>query len=440
MLAKLLARIWRARSSFASSEGGNVLLITGLSLPVLLGIAGLGVEGAAWYTERRAMQNAADAAVVAAASNASTNYQAEARAVTARLGFTNGTANTTVTAANAVTCPSGASGCYSVTVTRDVPLVFSRVVGYTGSVTVGGAPAIRLTTTAIATQAMVPREYCILALGDGSGTSAVDFLSNGGPHADLAGCSVASNSSMTCNGHNLNADFGDAAGTNNGCGNVQNSNMPTVPDNYSGLASNIPSNPCGSYPGVTWAGGTRNLTGTTTICGTLTLSGDVTLTGSGVIVIYNGNLELYGNDLATATGASATIVFAGTNSGSISHRISEGRPGNQGNYISIKAPTTGPWAGIAVYQAPNLTTNVDMEFAGNNPTFKFTGVVYLPKASLTFSGAINKADGGENCTVLVVKSIRINGTAAIANTTNGCPAAGVTMPAGSVAGRGRLVD
>jgi Flp pilus assembly protein TadG len=437
MLAKLLTRIWRARSSFASSEGGNVLLITGLSLPVLLGIAGLGVEGAAWYTERRAMQNAADAAVVAAASNASANYQAEARAVTARLGFTNGTANTTVTAANAVTCPGGASGCYSVTVTRDVPLVFSRVVGYTGSVTVGGAPAIRISTTAIATQAIVPREYCILALGDGSGTSAVDFLSNGGPHADLSGCNVASNSSMTCNGHDLNADFGDAAGTNNGCGNVQSSNMPTVPDPYAALASNIPSNPCGSYPGVTWAGGTRNLTGTTTICGTLTLSGNVTLTGSGVIVIYNGNLELYGNSLSTADDASVTIVFSGTNTGS--HVISESRPGNQGNMLNIEAPTTGPWSGIAIYQAPHLTTGVDMEFAGNNPTFNITGVVYLPEADLTFSGAINKANGGAACLVLVIETIRINGTAAIADS-GACEAAGVTMPEGAVAGRGRLVD
>lgn len=438
MLAKFLASIRRARSSFAKSEAGNVLLVTGLALPVLLGVAGLGVEGAGWYTARRAMQNAADAAAVAAASNGSTNYLAEARAVTARLGFANGAANTTVMASDSATCPAGGTDCYSVTITRDVPLIFSKVAGYTGSVTVGGAAAIRITTTAIATQAITPREYCILALGDGtSGTAAVDFLSNGGPHADLSGCNIASNTSMTCNGHDLDADFGDAAGTNNGCGNVQSSNMPTVPDNYAGHASNIPSNPCGSYPGVTWAGGVRNLTGTTTICGTLTLSGDVTLTGSGVIVIYNGNLELYGNSLTTADDASATIIFAGTNTGS--HVISESRPGNQGNSITIEAPTTGPWAGVAIYQAPHLTTGVDMEFSGNNPTFNLTGVVYMPEADITFSGAINKANGGVACLILVVETLRINGTAAIADS-GACDLAGATMPAGSVAGRGRLVD
>jgi Flp pilus assembly protein TadG len=436
MLAKLLARIWRARSSFAASEAGNVLLVTGLALPVLLGIAGLGVEGAGWYNTRREMQNAADAAVVAAASNASANYLAESRAVTAQYGFSNGSANTTVTASDTATCPSGGTDCYSVTVTRDVPLVFSRVVGYTGSVTVDGRPAIRITTTAIATQASTPRDYCILALGDGSGTSAVDFLSNGGPMADLSGCSVASNSSMTCNGHDLNADFGDAAGTNNGCGNVQNSNMPTVADNYVGLASNIPSNTCSSYGGETWSG-TVTLSGTRKVCGELKLTGNVTLLGSGQIVIYNGNLELNGKSIATDPSASATIIFAGTNSGS--HVIAESKPGNQGNSISIKAPTSGTWSGIAVYQAPSITSGVDMTFAGNNPTFNFSGVVYLPHADLTFSGAINKANGGAACTVLVIESIRINGTASIADS-GACDAAGVTMPEGSVAGRGRLVD
>jgi hypothetical protein len=254
--------------------------------------------------------------------------------------------------------------------------------------------------------------------------------------ADLAGCSVASNSSMTCNGHDLNADFGDAAGTNNGCGNVQNSNMPTVADNYSGLASNIPSNTCSSYPGASWSG-TVNLSGATKICGTLTLTGNVTLTGSGQIVIYNGNLELNGKNLATDPSASATVIFAGTNTGS--HVIAESKPGNQGNSITIKAPTSGTWSGVAVYQAPSLTSGVDMTFAGNNPTFNLTGLVYLPHASLTFSGAINKANGGAACTVLVIQSIRINGTAAIADS-GACDAAGLTMPTGSVAGRGRLVD
>ena len=51
-----------------------------------------------------------------------------------------------------------------------------------------------------------------------------------------------------CNGSNLNATVGNAHGTNNGCGVTQNSNVSTVSDAYSGFASLIPADTCGSYP------------------------------------------------------------------------------------------------------------------------------------------------------------------------------------------------
>ena len=50
--------------------------------------------------------------------------------------------------------------------------------------------------------------------------------------------------------------------------------------------------------------------------------------------------------------------------------------------LDFNAPTTGPWKGIAIYQDPNLTTGVDISEAGNTPTWKITGMVYLPHASV----------------------------------------------------------
>ena len=35
----------------------------------------------------------------------------------------------------------------------------------------------------------------------------------GSPSPDLSGCSVKSNTSGNCNGHDLDADYGDAVGT-----------------------------------------------------------------------------------------------------------------------------------------------------------------------------------------------------------------------------------
>ena len=44
-----------------------------------------------------------------------------------------------------------------------------------------------------------------------------------------------------------------------------------------------------------------------------------------------------------------------------------------------------------------------------SPTWKITGLVYLPHASVTFSGAVNKASNGQSCFVLLVVNLRVNG-------------------------------
>jgi hypothetical protein len=43
--------------------------------------------------------------------------------------------------------------------------------------------------------------------------------------------------------------------------------------------------------------------------------------------------------------------------------------------LDIAAPTSGAWSGIAVYQDPALTTNVNISYAGNNPTWNITGLI-----------------------------------------------------------------
>ena len=102
-----------------------------------------------------------------------------------------------------------------------------------------------LSARAVARLDLMPREYCILALGD----TGIAFGTNGAPKADLTGCSIMSNAGATCNGHNLGADYGDAALENNGCGVVRREYVPKLADPYAHLASNIPANPCGGvYP------------------------------------------------------------------------------------------------------------------------------------------------------------------------------------------------
>ena len=232
-------------AAFTHDRSGSIAVMTALALPALIGVTGLGVEVSYWYLTQRSMQNAADSAAVAAATNGTATYGAEAKAAAAKYGFVDGLKNITVTASNTAPCPGGGANCYSATVTGYVPLFLSQVVGYKGSATVDGKPQTQLSATAVARLDQMPRQYCVLALG----TSGIAFGTNGAPTANLAGCNTMSNANARCNGNNLGADYGDAAGTNDGCGVVQRSNVPQLADPYAHLASNIPANPCGGkYP------------------------------------------------------------------------------------------------------------------------------------------------------------------------------------------------
>src|ERR1700716_553442 len=90
-----------------ADEGGAVSVMMGFLLIPLVGALGLGFEVSNWYLTARGMQNAADTAAIAAATNGGSNYDVEAKAVAAQYGFINGTNNISVTASNTAACPSG---------------------------------------------------------------------------------------------------------------------------------------------------------------------------------------------------------------------------------------------------------------------------------------------------------------------------------------------
>jgi len=387
------------------------------------------------------MQNAADAAALAAATNGGANYDVEAKAVAAQYGFVDGANNITVTASKAAPCPDGVNNdCYSVTISGAAPLLVSQVVGYQGDTTLNGGAAKLLSSVAVVNNPSKAKDFCVLALGPQG------VRSNGAPKSAM-NCNAMSNTGSTCNGGDLGAPIAAAHNTNNGCGVKGYSNVKAIVDPYAGLASNIPPNPCTSYPqepthnhdpllpnSNKWAAGTQSLSGNNIICGDLQLTGNVTIDApaGAVLVIENGQLDTNGYSITTSDGSAVTLVFSGTNSGSYTHAPTGG------GKLDIAAPTTGPWAGVAMYQDPALTNGVDIGAAGNSPAWAITGLVYLPNSSVTLSGAVNKAGFGKSCFAIVVKDITVNGTGMI--TPNGeCIPAGLTMPSTTLPGRPSLV-
>jgi hypothetical protein len=439
-----LSSIWKHLHRLRADERGAVSVIMGFLLIPLVGALAVGFEVSNWYLITRGMQNAADAAAMAAATNGGSNYDVEARAVAAQYGFVNGTNNITIAVANTAPCPGGGNNCYSVTISGFMPLLLSQVVGYRGDATLNGAAAKQLGSSSIAGHPGAPVSFCLLALGPQG------IRTNGAPKANM-NCNVMSNSGATCNGHNLGAPIGAASNTNNGCGVIAYSNVPAVTDTYAPFASKIPADSCGgSYPqepgkkgtplpaSNQWSGSKSLPSGDTKICGDLQLTGNVTidtpLGGSGsVLTIFNGQLDTNGYTISTTNGSGLTVVFSGDN-GSYTHAPTGG------GTIDIAAPTSGPWSGVAIYQDPKLTSGVDISAAGNSPAWDITGLVYLPNSSVTFSGAVNKAGFGKSCFVLVVKDITVNGTGMILPNGQCIPAGLLAMPTTTIPGRATLVS
>jgi Flp pilus assembly protein TadG len=415
-----------------ADQRGTVIVMMGLLFPILIGGLGLGFEVSNWYLQTRAMQNAADSAALAAAANASANYAVEAKAVAAQYyGFVDGTNNVTVKPLNNVTCPDGSNTCYSVTITSMVPLYLSQVVGYSGDTTVNGVKEKTLGSAAIA-QPKIQQALCLLALSK-TGTA---LRTNGAPNSNFTGCSVMSDSASTCNGSNLNANYGLAHGSNSGCGNKEESNIPTVDDPYKAMAANIPTNTCGTkannFPQLTkngskWSGGTswsgsKNLNGTLQMCGDVQLTGNVVIntpnnTTGAVLVIENGQLDLNGFTLSTANGSAVTIVFSGVTTnptGNYQHIPTDNSSG-QGGVLDIQAPSgsSALFQGMAIYQDPNLTTGVDITYKGNNPDWKISGGVYLPNSNVQISGAVSQSTNGADCFAMITSTVWINGTSNI---------------------------
>jgi Flp pilus assembly protein TadG len=460
MPTKTLAVLLRLHTD----QRGGVAIMMGLLFPIVLAGLGLGFEISNWYLKSRAMQNAADAAVMAAASNGEDNFSVEAAAVAAHYGFVDGASNVSVAASNNAPCPEGAdvtSSCYSVTISSIVPLYLSQLVGFAGDLKSNGVAQKLLTSAAVAVQTTIQQPLCLLALSH-NGTA---LRTNGAPNSNFNGCTVMSNSKANCNGSDLKANFGLAASSNDGCGIKKKSNIPAVQDPYAKLAINIPADNCGTgenaYPQEprkksdpplpatnTWSG-SMSISGVKQMCGDVQLTGGVVITTpdsliGAVIVIYNGQLDLNGKTLSTANGSAVTIVFSGTSSSTNYVHAPTDNSTGQGGVLNIQAPSSPQalFPGIAIYQDPNINNGVDITYKGNNPAWAITGGVYLPNSDVTMSGDVNKSSNGADCFVMIANTVLINGTSNIYQQSPyaaGCKTAGLNVPTATIPSRSQLI-
>jgi len=449
LLGDLVRRLVRDRR-------GNVSPIMALMLVPMIGSFGVAAEASRWFVAQRGAQNAVDAAVIAAATNACApagscatsgpSYDAEAKSVTKQFGFTHDGADVVVSTSNSWPCPGGGSNCFSVLLTLKSPLYLLRITGFNGDTTAAsGQPSQTVQALAVA-QLQPGSSMCITAY-DSSQTA---ILFNGGPNIDLQNCNLYAPSGGTrCNGNSADAvkySYVAATGNAQDCG-LELPPGPAWDDPYDDLASNIPPDTCAGpnpYPQRIPNGSNRDrldpavspndnfLDGsesTQTRCGDVELSGDVEFAGGSVLTIHNGWLNLNGHNLTVSGDGGLTIIFSGTDpTGSYTHYLADTASGASAGSIDFAAPTDGTWSGVALYQDPRLNPDDGLNMTFNQHTgYRMTGLIYARDADIVVAGEVNKATDGDHCLAFIVDTFSLSGTGELLSTpTRQCDRAGLT--------------
>lgn len=367
-------------------EGGNVATIFALTLPVVVGGAGLGVETSYWYYSSLKLQATADAAAYAGAlekiqgSDTATITTAATQSATA-----NGLGNGTITVHTPPTSgPNTANKAVEVILDQNLDRVFTSI--FSESKVPEQARAVALITDA--------SKACNVALSQ-SASQAV--LYSGSTTVKQNGCvtmanSIASDAIKVQGSASLQTDCLISAGgvvLNNPvtmvCKSPITQALPTS-DPFSSLPTPAATNPCQNDKKTTLQAGTY--------CSGLSLSGNVTLK-PGVYVVQ-GNLKI--NAGAVVSGSGVTIFMSGSSTVSM----------NGNATVTLSAPTSGIYSGVLFYGDRN-GTSAKSNFNGT-ATSLLTGAIYFPRQEVDYLGNFSGKNG---CTQVVADTIQWSGSSTI---------------------------
>jgi hypothetical protein len=406
-----------------AAEGG-VLPLMAIATPVLLGMAGIGLETGSWYLDKRAAQTAADAAAYAGAlqriRGSGAAVQQSGIDGATRNGFTNGGAVTVAVHNPPVIGPNaGRLNAVEAIVTKKDQLLLLSLL-QRGEMTIAARAVAAIQTTGTA---------CVLAL-DQTASGAV--TNNGNATIDMLGCTVAANSTsstaITISGSTvLNAyslwTTGDYSQTGSSSYSFTNPPMThawPIVDPYAGLT--IPSlSGCDQN-------GTKANSGSVSFspgvyCNGLSIGAQATVTFQpGTYYIDRGDMVINAGAVVrcdcTAPGSGVTFVFTSTGDAS---QIGTVRI-NGGADVVLQAPTdpSYPYPGLLFVQDRRAPSTSTAKLNGGS-TMTLTGSVYFPSQVTEWNG--NNSSTGSNCVQIVALRVVFIGNSRIEN--NGCQAHGI---------------
>lgn len=369
------------------STRANVATIFALSLPIVVGAAGFGVETSYWYYNSLRLQATADAAAYAGAlEQISGSDKPTIIAAATQSAATNGLGSGTIVVNTPpASGPNTAKKAVEVIVAQNLNRMFTSI--FTQGQVPEQARAVALITNA--------SKACMLAL-DSSASQAVLF--SGSTSVKVIGCSVMANS-IASDAIKLQGSAGLQADCLISGGGVSLSNPVTTvcaapitqalpaADPFADLPAPAASNPCQNA--------NKSTLGAGTYCNGLSLSGTVTLQ-PGVYVIQGGDFKVNAN--ANVSGDGVTIYLAGGS------RVSM----NGNATVSLSAPTSGTYSGVLMY-GDRTSIGGQSTFNGT-ATSLLTGALYFPKQQVNYLGNFSGKNG---CTQVVADLIQWSGNSSI---------------------------
>lgn len=430
------AGAWGFMSRLAANRSGASAVLIGVCMTSMMGFAGMAVDVGLWYADKRAAQGAADAAAYSAAvdykANASvTDATSVADAVTHAYGLTNGSGGVTVTVNVPPTSGTHTStaGAVEVIISKTEGLFFSSFMINSASI---GARAVAVAGST----GSGAGGNCVLA--DGTGTGTLFNASNGitinaqscGVQVDGSGSSAMSViGGATINAKNVSV-VGNITMNNGGAINVTGSKTTgaaSVADPYAGTA--VPSTSTCDHTNAAYNGGgqTYNIT-PGVYCGGLSVSNGVTVNmAPGVYVIAGGVFSLQSGVTNAAGGVTIILTTQTPGSGYATLNIANGMT------FTLTAPSSGTYAGLAIYTDPNAANTGTSTFAGGATTL-VTGAMDFGPQTVNFS---NGTSNGSSCTQLIAGSIVFTGGV---NFNANCTGVGTKTIGGTVATNTALVE
>lgn len=373
---------------FSRSNSGNIAIIAGLCMPLLVGFCGLGVDTAYWFYGARKLRAAADIASFDAAVALNEGGSGSTLTTAANTGATsNGWISASGTIAVNSPPTSGThqnNKAVEVILTQNVPRYFTGVFF--------SSPTLTIQARSVSTT-QGEHDACVIALG----TTGTDITMSGGANVSSPNCDIVSDSSnssgikltggskvttpclVSVGGVTLS---GGSSYSLNSCS-TPTTSAPVARDPYANVTEPTESGSC-----VTYASQTTLSPGN--YCSGLSIGSGKTVSFQSGTYYIKGNLDFQGG--ATVSGTGVTFFITG------SLNIDGGAS------ATFSAPTSGTYSGITFFGDRNNTT-ASNSFAGGAFT-DVTGALYFPTQSMSYSGGSTDTSV---CTQLIANTVSFSG-------------------------------